>query len=136
MRRVRRRHGVPFAPTPIIICPPVVRDPSPLPDGRGSEKLVLLFVGSLDAEHGADLFLEAAETLVREGHDIEVLLTGDGDTPSDAGPSYRVLLARGDAALRRRVLFLGDLSEDGLARALTDCDVVCLPYRVDSAAVG
>jgi glycosyltransferase involved in cell wall biosynthesis len=137
LRRVRRQHGVPFPPTPIFMCPPAVRDPSQLPNGRGSDRLVprLLFVGSLHAEHGADLFLRAAETLVREGHDFEVVLTGDGDTPSDAGPSYRVLLQRGDAALRRRVLFLGELSEDGLARALADCGVVCLPYRVDSAVV-
>jgi glycosyltransferase involved in cell wall biosynthesis len=95
----------------------------------------VLFVGALRAEHGADLFLRAAAKLVGEGLDLEALLTGDGDALSDAGPSYRAAVARQSAEVRRRVRFLGETSEDGLFQALADCDLVCLPYRVDAAAV-
>ena len=138
LENVRRDHGVPFAPVGVHHCPPVVRDRQGDFPPRLSSTVRLLFVGALGREHGVDLFLQAVFTLIREGRDFEAILTGDADTPSEAGPSYRVLLEREAARLpelRRRVRFTGELSEDGYGQTLADCDVVCLPYRTNAAAV-
>jgi glycosyltransferase involved in cell wall biosynthesis len=138
LRRVRQLHGAPFAPACVHFCPPVVRDRVHDYPHRPSSAVRLLFVGALERESGADLFLQAAVALIQEGHDLEAQLTGDGDLPTHAGPSWRTVVNRMAAALpelRRRVSFLGELSEEGLVRALAECDVVCLPYRVDSATL-
>jgi glycosyltransferase involved in cell wall biosynthesis len=138
LHRVRQHHGVPAAPAQVHVCPPAIRDRARNFSPCASSAHRVLFVGSLGREHGADLFLQAATTLIREGRDVEAILTGDPDAPSEAGPSWRALVERQAAKLpelRRRVVFLGELSEDGLYQALGNCDVVCLPYRVDAATV-
>ncbi len=138
LERVRRHHGMPFAPVGVHHCPPAVRDRQEDFSPRPSSTVRLLFVGALGPEHGVDLFLRSVVTFVREGRDFEAILTGDADTPSEAGPSYRVLLEREAARLpelRRRLRFAGELSEDGYGQVLADCDVVCLPYRTDTLAV-
>jgi glycosyltransferase involved in cell wall biosynthesis len=138
LRRVCQHHGVPAAAVQVHVCPPAVRDRARNFSPCASSTRRVLFVGSLGREHGADLFLQAATTLIREGRDLEAILTGDADAPSDAGPSWRDLVERQAEKLpelRSRVVFLGELSEDGLYQALANCDVVCLPYRVDAATV-
>ena len=46
--------------------------------GVASQRIVIGFVGILRPWHGVDLFLQACVTLVQRGHDVHVLIVGDG----------------------------------------------------------
>jgi glycosyltransferase involved in cell wall biosynthesis len=136
--RIRKVHGGPFSLDRIEICSPVVPDRREGFSASHAPATRILFVGSLKLDHGVDLFLQGVTTLIREHHDIEVMITGDANEPGETGRSFRSCLesaASFDPELRRRVHFVGDLSEDGLGQALADCQIVCLPYRIDAAAV-
>ncbi len=136
--RVRKSRGGPFSPAGINICSPVVPDRHADFFSSHAAGTRLLFVGSLGSDHGVDLFLQAVTTLLRERRDLEAIVTGDANEPSETGRSFRTCLESAavfDPEMRRRIHFVGDLSEDGLCQAIADCQIVCLPYRIDAAAV-
>jgi glycogen(starch) synthase len=135
LRRAQKCHGVPFAPTRIHLCPPVIPDRAADFSPHPSSAVRILFVGALRRDYGADLLLQATADLLRAGCEFEVALAGDADGPSEFGPSYRSVVERDWRGLHSRVQLLGELSEDGLFQALADCAVVCLPYLVDAAAI-
>ena len=51
--------------------------------GIAPGRLVVGAVGRLSAEKGFDILIRAADQLLREGHDLEVLIAGDGDRGDD-----------------------------------------------------
>jgi glycosyltransferase involved in cell wall biosynthesis len=135
--RIRKILGGPFSPVGVNICSPVVPDRHKDFFSSRADATRILFVGSLNLDHGVDLFLQAATTLICEHRDIEAIITGDANEPSETGRSFRTCLESAvfDPELSRRIHFVGDLSEDGLCQTLADCQIICLPYQIDVAAV-
>ncbi len=70
-----------------------------------SRRLVIGAVGRLSAEKGFNLLIQAAAKLIREGHDIELWIAGDGD----AKPELQKLIDHLRVGDRVRLLgFVGD----------------------------
>ena len=79
--------------------------PMRLEKGTPGQRLVIGAVGRLSAEKGFNLLIQAAAKLIREGHDIELWIAGDGD----AKPELQKLIDHLKVA--DRVKLLGFVSD-------------------------
>jgi glycosyltransferase involved in cell wall biosynthesis len=69
--------------------------------GFSTDRFVIGAVGRLSAEKGFDVLIRVVHRLLREGHNVELVIAGDGD----AEPSLRALID--ELGLRDRVRLLG-----------------------------
>ncbi len=105
------------------------------PSGRnGDERLRILFVGRLEHRKGVDVLLEAAQKLLPELPDVELVLVGKDTENTEIGETYRAAFKRrvGDADWARRVTFAGAVPDEVLFQHYADCDVFCAPSRYES----
>jgi glycosyltransferase involved in cell wall biosynthesis len=93
---------------------------------KGRHRFSVITVASLDRLYkGTDVLIGAIARVARDGHDIELVVVGDG--------AYRERLARQAAALgiAERVVFTGILHEEGVRRRLDESDLFVLPSRAE-----
>jgi glycogen synthase len=110
----------------------VDRDQPPHDNGA----VEVLFVGRLEPRKGIETLLEAVPELLRERPQALVRIAGaDNPYAAEDPRSYAERLdARlaGDPALRRRIVFEGEVSDEQLDRLLASSDVFCAPSRYES----
>jgi glycosyltransferase involved in cell wall biosynthesis len=70
-------------------------------EGLAPDRLVIGAVGRLSAEKGFDVLIRAGERLVQAGHELDVVIAGDGG----AEPQLRALIAK--LGLQDRVRLVG-----------------------------
>ena len=103
---------------------------------RGDDGRVrLLFVGRLERRKGVDVLLEVAPALLRDHPELEIVLVGRDTDNTEIGSSYREAFERrygGDPAVRGRVVFAGEVSDEELVQAYADADLFCAPSRSES----
>lgn len=92
--------------------------PAPPADDQALE---VLFVGRMIRLKGVDLLLRAVKRVQASRRPLRVTLVGDGPARSEWQT-----LAR-DLGLSQSVRFTGALDRDGVARAMHNCHVFCLP---------
>ena len=83
--------------------------------------LNLLFVGRMIRLKGVDMLLRALARLDPKQHPCKLMLVGDGPTRSDFER-----LAQ-DLGIADRVSFTGSLDQPGVAEAMAECHLFCLP---------
>ena len=88
--------------------------------GIPPSRIVLLFVGRVDASKGAPLMAKAAKRLIKQGLDIHVLAAGDG------ADRERIAAKLGD-----RASLPGILPQDELAWIYASADVFVFPSRTE-----
>jgi glycogen(starch) synthase len=96
------------------------------------QRPMVLFVGRLEPRKGIDTFLAAAARVAAEDDSIDFVVAGDDSRPSCDGDTYADLWARLAGANARRLEFAGAVSDDELARLITDARVVTMPSRYES----
>ena len=85
------------------------------------QPLKLLFVGRMIRLKGVDLLLRAVAQLDPKQHPCKLVLVGDGPTRADFERLSHEL------GLSDQVEFTGALDQAGVAKAMADCHVFCLP---------
>ena len=107
-------HGI-FVPAE---CPPL---PPPNP-------VNILFVGSLELRKGADVLIEGIKTLLERSQNVTFRIVG-----VDESDTYQKLLnASLSADARRRVTFLGAVTQAALEQEYRNCHLVVCPSRYES----
>jgi len=99
---------------------------SPTNERKRNHRFSVITVASLDRLYkGTDVLIGAIARVARDGHDIELVVVGDG--------AYREGLARQAAALgiAERVIFTGILGEEAVRRRLDESDLFVLPSRAE-----
>jgi glycosyltransferase involved in cell wall biosynthesis/GT2 family glycosyltransferase/predicted SAM-dependent methyltransferase len=105
------------------------------PSGRnGDGRVRILFVGRLEHRKGVDVLLDAAQELLPELPDVELVLVGKDTENTELGETYRKAFKRrfGDADWAQRVTFAGAVPDEVLFQHYADCDVFCAPSRYES----
>ena len=124
MRRSRRWcHSAPATPAPST------------PRGAtGTVACATPFVGRLEHRKGVDVLLDAAQELLPELPDVELVLVGNDTENTELGETYRAAFERrfGDADWAERVTFTGAVPDEVLFQHYADCDVFCAPSRYES----
>ena len=93
---------------------------------KRNRRFNVITVASLDRLYkGTDVLIGAVARVVRDGHDIELVVVGDG--------ACREALERQAAAqgIAERIAFTGLLREEGLRRRLDESDLFVLPSRAE-----
>lgn len=112
----------------VHVCPvgPLIVE-TPAEDLRArlglKDEPLILFLGRVTRDKGADRLLDAAERVWRHCPDAQVLLVG----PQDADMHQR-LIECGDSRLHA----LPEVSQAEKCAALAACDLLCLPSRAES----
>jgi glycogen synthase len=119
------------------VVPLGTRDASeeyPAQRGNGDKRLRILFVGRLERRKGVDVLLDAAERLLPERPDVELVLVGKDTENTEIGETYRESFQRrfGEADWAERVTFAGAVSDEELFQHYSDCDVFVAPSRYES----
>jgi glycogen synthase len=118
------------------VVPLGTRDASDeFPSGRnGDGRLRILFVGRLERRKGVDVLLDAAEQLLPDQPNVELVVVGKDTENTEIGETYRQAFTRrvGDADWAERVRFTGAVSDDELFQHYADCDVFVAPSRYES----
>ena len=115
------RHRVPERKIRVIYNG--VEDPG-LCSRHSSPTLGILCVGVIEHRKGQDLLVDSVETLLSRGHDVRLVLVGDG--PERGALEARV---RRSAPLQDRVVFTGILPSVWPEFAVAD--VVAIPSRIE-----
>lgn len=98
-----------------------------LPAAAGKRRHRLLFAGRLLGWKGVVLAVQAVALLVRQGHDVELRVAGDG-------PLRRHLAQRvAQLGLQDRVLLLGAIPRDELMTLFAQADLFVFPSLHDSS---
>jgi glycosyltransferase involved in cell wall biosynthesis len=104
----------------------VVRLGVDLDEYRPSEKVVVLIVAFFVEKKGHEVLLEAIKNMGRD--DVEVWVVG-GAGGADTTVDVPAIVER--LGLESQVAFFGKLSGAALKAVYRECDVFCLPSRVD-----
>jgi glycogen synthase len=100
---------------------------------RSDEKIVVLFVGRLEARKGLDALLEAIARVASVHRDIEFRLVGDEPAVRNQLPYTKSFEAKHPDFLRRgQVVFVGPVSDHELTREYEQCDIFVAPSRFES----
>jgi glycosyltransferase involved in cell wall biosynthesis len=100
--------------------------PSSANERKRHRRFNVITVASLDRLYkGTDVLIGAVARVARDGHDLELVVVGDG--------AYREALVRQAAArgIAERVVFTGFLREDSIRRRLDESDLFVLPSRAE-----
>lgn len=105
-------------------------DPTPLPAGM----LRLVFVGRLEARKGIDVLLGAARPLLDRHPGVHLDIVGDDGLRGPEGKTWRAAFESDEraAAIRSRVVFHGEVSDERLRGFYRSCDVFVAPSRFES----
>lgn len=87
------------------------------------ERTVILTVGRLQRRKGHDFLIEALADVCREHPDLLYAIVGEGEER----PRLQALVEQ--LRLEQHVQFLGNASDDALARYYQQCDIFALPNR-------
>jgi hypothetical protein len=92
------------------------------------------FVGRLESRKGVDLVMEIAPVLLRDHPGVRLEFVGNDKIAGDDGRTWRQRFeARPEfAAIRDRVVFRGEVSDEGLRDAYREADIVLAPSRFES----
>jgi len=82
---------------------------------------IVLFVGRLTNQKGPHIFLEIAENILRERHNVQFLVVGDGDM---MGKLLETVAQKG---ISDRFHFTGFIEQDKLAEIYARAAVYCMP---------
>ena len=98
------------------------------------DALRLLFVGRLEARKGIDVLVAAAERLLPRFPDLYLDIVGDDTLRGPEGLSHRARFETdpASAAIRDRVRFHGEVSEEALRGFYRACDIFVAPSRFES----
>ena len=107
---------------------PIVPPPA-LPEGT----LRILFVGRLEPRKGIDVLLEAAKALLPERKHVHLDIVGSDPFAGDDERSYRVTFERdaATAALRGRIRFHGEVTDETLRGFYRACDIFIAPSHYE-----
>lgn len=101
----------------------------PKPDRRDETREVLYF-GRLERRKGVDTLIDAAQSLLRDGHDLRFRFIGGDTLTGPFGRSMREHLDRRiDPALADHLIFEPARPRDELTDAIVNADVCCFPSR-------
>lgn len=104
-----------------------------LPENEASQKQrarkQIVCVARLSSEKGHPGLLKAFAGLVRDGHDVELLLVGDGPEQDEVRVQCEEL------ALGKRVQMAGRLSEQDTLAAIAGADILVLPSFMEGLPV-
>jgi glycosyltransferase involved in cell wall biosynthesis/GT2 family glycosyltransferase len=94
----------------------------------------IAFIGRLELRKGIDVVLDVAPTLLREHPHVRLSFFGND---AGAGPDGRRWLERFESlpdfpALRERIAFHGEVSDERLRQAYAESDIVLAPSRFES----
>ncbi len=94
----------------------------------------LLFVGRLEPRKGIDVLLDIAPSLLTHFPSAHLDIVGNDTLPAPMGRTYRELFEAdpASAAIRDRVHFRGEVSEEALRGFYRACDVFVAPSRFES----
>ncbi len=107
---------------------------------KSDKKTVVYTVGRLEHRKGIDLLLQAAETILSDEkyRNVEFVIAGKETANTLSGRSDKAEFLRRNQNrddIRRRVRFLGEVSEDILMQNYADADIVCVPSRYESFGI-
>ena len=100
-------------------------DPGRVKERYGIHPLapVVLFVGRLEYQKGADILLEAIPKVLANRWDVKFVFSGQG------GMREYLIWRAGELGVSHAVLFLGFVPHWEFLELLNACDIVCLPSR-------
>ena len=138
VEQVFGRDGVP----PWMVIGHGCRDAEPaslqraaLKRGKGGRPPRLLYVSRLERRKGTDLFLAALAGLFSAQPSVEVHVVGRDSYANDPARSLAARFRKQWPALRDKVVFRGEISDDELAREFEEADVFCVPSRYESFGI-
>lgn len=101
---------------------------------NGDGRLRILFVGRLERRKGVDVLLDAAERLLPDRPEVELVVVGKDTENTEIDGTYREAFARrtSDAEWASRVTFTGAVSDEELFQQYAECDIFCAPSRYES----
>lgn len=94
---------------------------SPSPRAPGRQRLTILCVARLAPEKGQALLIRAAARILEQGHELAVVLAGDGPEREQLERLIR------DLGLSDTVRLLGAVGHTTVQELIADADVFCLP---------
>ncbi len=101
-------------------------------ENSSHRRVILLFVGRLEARKGIDTLLEAALLLNYSRADFELRIVGDDTLMASSGLTYRHEFERDHPELGDQVRFLGRVDDQALAEEYMACDIFVAPSRFES----
>jgi glycosyltransferase involved in cell wall biosynthesis len=122
-------------PTQTVYCG--VDIPEELPQQNPTRTVRVLFVGRLEKRKGIHTLFEAAATIIRKNRNVEFIIVGDDTLPNEEGIPYKVAyrkLLRKTGA-RKRMTFLGRVSDDRLQQEYSLCDIFVAPSLYESFGI-
>jgi len=107
---------------------------APATEGSGTGEVRACFVGRLESRKGVDLVMEIAPALLREHAGVHLEFVGNDTIAADDGRTWRQRFEShpGFAGIRDRVVFHGEMSDEGLRDAYRGADIVLAPSRFES----
>jgi glycosyltransferase involved in cell wall biosynthesis/SAM-dependent methyltransferase len=135
---IERAYAVSLRPPRLTVVPLGLEDwsrlpavqPAASPDGT----VRILFVGRLEPRKGIDVLLAAAKALLPGRQHVHLDVVGSDPFAADERRSYRAAFERDPAAaaIRDRVRFHGEASDEVLRGFYRACDVFVAPSRYES----
>jgi len=113
----------------VVHCGVDLKRFTPIERPRSRESNSVTCVGRLVPEKGQALLIEAVARMKDAGHDVSLMLVGDGP---DRAALESEATRRG---LRGEVSFLGALSPPQVAQTLRETDVFCLPSFAEGVPI-
>lgn len=114
----------------IVRCGIALSDlPEPSKNAAARSRKQIVCVARLSSEKGHPGLLQAFAGLVRDGHDVELLLVGDGPEQEEIRAQCEKL------ALTDRVKMAGRLSEQDTLAAIAGSDILVLPSFMEGLPV-
>jgi glycosyltransferase involved in cell wall biosynthesis/GT2 family glycosyltransferase len=103
-------------------------------DAGEGRPITICFVGRLESRKGVDVVMEMAPGLLRDHPEARLEFVGNDKLPGEDGRTWRERFEKqpGFEAIRDRVTFRGEVSDEGLRAAYRAADIVLAPSRFES----
>jgi glycosyltransferase involved in cell wall biosynthesis len=135
---IEKAYGVSLRPPRLTVVPLGLEDwsglPAAPPDALPEGAVRVLFAGRLEARKAIDVLLEAARTLLPGRKHVYLDVVGSDTLASDERRSCRAAFERDPsmAAIRDRVRFHGEVTDEVLRGFYRACDIFVAPSRYES----